>query len=113
MEVAFEAIFADDLNMLAVEGVLAHYGATQASYPIPIYALMSKGITLRFLVVYAMSAAAHAAAVRDISAVLRQKQLRVHVAKRFSLENLAAAHAWEDSGQADGKILVRIDPAEA
>ncbi len=108
IELAFDENLPINLQILANDGVLAHYGATQASPPIPVYSLMSKGITLRFILVYAMSSVAHADAVRDVTLILKQGKLQVHVAERFRLEDLERAYALENSGKADGKIVTQI-----
>ena len=103
IELAFEEDFDLDLRMLANDGVLVHYGATQATFPIPIHKLMAKGITLRFVLVYAMSDSAHANAVRDSTAIVAQGRLKVYVGERFRLEALSRAYKSEESGKADGR----------
>lgn len=56
-----------------------------------------------------MPLAAHQAALRDITACLEAGVLRLVIARRFPLTEVAAAHEAVDSGKMIGKAIVEIN----
>jgi NADPH2:quinone reductase len=110
VEVAFEENLDLDRRVLASNGTIATYasGPADSAPNVPASAFMRKGISIQFVLVYAMPAEAHRVAARDITAALEAGRLRTHVGARFPLARLADAHDAQDSGNVVGKILVDV-----
>jgi NADPH2:quinone reductase len=109
IEVAFGANLADDVEMLATGGVIATYASDAEPEPrLPFYPLMFKNATVRFVLVYLASRAAHRAAARDLTAHLAAGRLKHSIARRFPLAEVAAAHEAMEAGHLNGKVIVEV-----
>jgi len=110
VEVAFEANLDLDRAVLKPNGVISTYssGPADSAPRIPFAPVMRQGITVHFILVYAMSREAHWAAARDLGAALEAGRYRPHVAGIFALERTAEAHAAQESARTVGKILVGL-----
>ncbi len=111
VEVAFSRNIDLDAAVLKPGGAVASYfngpdGAPIATVPYGV--LSSMCITVHFVLVYTMGAAAHAQAAADINAALVAGILRPRIARRFPLAELAEAHDAVGLMGAGGKILVTI-----
>lgn len=113
VEVAFEDNQELDRQLLRANGVISTFasGAADSAPAIPFHALMLRGITIHFVLVYVMPVEAHAAAIRDITAAIEVDALRAGIGPRFPLERIAEAHEAQDAGGSPGKILIEVDPA--
>lgn len=110
IEVALGANLSDDLQMCAPRAVIAAYASDAVPQPqLPFWQMTQKDLTLRAVLVYQMSVAAHEEAARWITAALAKGQLQHPVDKVFALEQIAAAHEACETMKNLGKILVRID----
>jgi NADPH2:quinone reductase len=110
VDVAFGANLAVDLAVLKPSGTIATYASDAHPEPkIPFWPLLAKDITVRFVLVYAMPAQAHALAAEFITRALRDGRLRHQVQHVLPLEEIAAAHEATETMANLGKILVRID----
>jgi NADPH2:quinone reductase len=110
IEVAFGANLADDIALLKAGGVIATYASDAVPEPsLPFWPMLAKDLTVRFVLVYAMSAQAHEEAAAWISEALATGNLRHQVFQTFSLDEIAAAHEATESMSNVGKVLVRID----
>ncbi|MEN9773798.1 MAG: hypothetical protein RL322_868 [Pseudomonadota bacterium] len=110
IEVAFGANLADDLEMIAPRGVIAAYASDAVPQPqLPFWQMTQKDLTLRAVLVYQMSAAAHDEAARWITSALEAGQLSHPIDKVFSLNEIVQAHEACESMKNLGKVLVRID----
>jgi NADPH:quinone reductase len=89
-------------------GVALYAGNPDDVMAISLLPWMLRNITIRMVLVYTMPQAAKEAAIRDITTALETAALRHNIAKTFSLEQVAAAHESQDSGQAIGKVLIEI-----
>ena len=69
---------------------------------------MQRNLTLRFVLVYDITAEALAQAVAGVSAAVAAGDLTELPALRFGLDEIAAAHEAVE-GNAVGKVLVDID----
>lgn len=110
VEVAFEANLDLDRAVLKPNGVISTYssGPADSAPRIPFAQIMRQGITVHFILVYAMSREAHWAAARDLNAALEAGRYRPHVAAIFGLERTAQAHAAQESARTVGKILIGL-----
>jgi NADPH2:quinone reductase len=71
--------------------------------------MTQKDLTLRAVLVYQMSVAAHEEAARWITAALAKGRLQHPVDKVFPLVQVAAAHEACETMKNLGKVLVHID----
>ena len=62
----------------------------------------------RFVYCYSMAADAKAAAARDINRALTDGAFMPRIARTFSLEALAEAHAFAESSSGDGQVVVTV-----
>ena len=107
VEVDFGANIETSTKILRPGGCIAPYASMAAPNPaIDFYGLMGKNAAVRFVLVYSMDDAAKAAAVRDITAMLRQNQLKHLVAATFALDEIVAAHEAVESGRMVGNVVV-------
>lgn len=89
--------------------MVAAYSSTAVPRPtLPYYAFAHKGATLRFIQGLLLTPQARRAAIADIAAGLARGTLKATVAKSFPLTEIAKAHAYLESGQAMGKVLVTL-----
>ncbi len=111
IEVDFAANFDTNLKILKRNGTIATYASdSQTTHPTPIYSLIYKNLTVHYVLVYAMSPSAHQQAAKDITACLKAGGLKPAIAKRYPLEEIAAAHECLESGRAIGNIIVEVQP---
>jgi NADPH:quinone reductase len=111
VEVSFSNNIDLDAAVLQPGGTISSYfngpdGAATAS--VPYQALSSMCITVHFVLVYTMGAAAHHQAAADINAALITGALRPRIAQRFPLGDLVAAHQAVGLNGSGGKVLVTI-----
>lgn len=107
IEVALTQNLEMDLAVLAPHGTIVTYAADNDDPVIPVRALMTDNVTLRFVMVYGFSPALISAAITDITAALAGGQLSPLPVVRFSLDEIAAAHDAVQSHVA-GKVLIDI-----
>src|SRR6267378_3674859 len=94
-----------DAEVLAPGGVIAAFASDADPEPLlPFRKLLLKNATLRFVLVYLVSAEAHRLAVADLTANLRQRRLRHSIA----LSEIAAAHEAMEAGHLNGKVIVTL-----
>jgi NADPH:quinone reductase-like Zn-dependent oxidoreductase len=109
VEVDLGANLAESLAALAPHGVIAVYASMGEPEPkFPVYPLMIKNATARFVLVYEMPEAAKAAAREDITRFLESGKARHAIAARFPLAETAAAHREVESGAKMGQVVVEI-----
>jgi NADPH:quinone reductase len=109
VDVNFAANVAIADATLRTNSVVALYaGNPDDVLSVPLLPWMLRNITMRMILVYTMPQAAKAAAIRDITTALEASALQHNIARRFSLEQVAAAHEAQESGQAIGKVIVEI-----
>jgi NADPH2:quinone reductase len=109
VEVAFGANVATDGAILKPNGVVTTYASDAVVEPVfPFYSFMGKNATIRFVLVYLMSAEAHAAAARDIVTALEQGAQQHSIAQRLALDDIASAHEAVEAGHQNGKVIVEV-----
>lgn len=109
VEVAFGANLAASVAMLRPGGVIATYASDAAPEPaIPFWPMLSKDLTVRFVLVYAMSAQAHDEAAAFITEALAAGRLKHQFYRFYELNEIVAAHQACEAMSNVGKVLVRI-----
>ena len=111
LDVALAANIDINAKLIARNGCIATYeSGSAATVEIPFYDLLYKNAALRTVLVYAMSAQAHAAAVRDINQAIADGALNHRIAAHYPLTEAAAAHDAVDSGTLIGKVVLDVIP---
>lgn len=109
VDVNFASNAAISVSVLKTNGVVALYaGEPEDSINIPLIPLLLRNITLRTILVYTMPQVAKEQAIQDITAMLEVSALSPNIGQCFVLEQVAAAHEAQDSGQLIGKAIVNI-----
>jgi NADPH:quinone reductase len=114
VDVSLVSNVADDVASIASNGTISAYtddGGPEVT--IPVRAMMSKNVRLRFVLTYTVSAEAKANAVDAVSNALAAGVLRVGEeaglpVTRFPLEETAAAHDAVQNGVV-GKVLIDVE----
>jgi len=96
-----------DLAVIAPHGVIATYAADAATASVPVRALMTPNLTLRFVLVYTIGRAALRSAVDGVCEALAVGALTTLPMHRFPLSDTAGAHDAVESG-AVGKVVMDI-----
>lgn len=110
VDVAFGANLAVNLALLKPSGVIATYASDAQPEPkIPFWPLLAKDLTVRFVLVYAMPAQAHADAAAFITDALQRGALKHQVHRVFALDDIAAAHEATEAMSNVGKVLLRVE----
>jgi NADPH2:quinone reductase len=105
IEVALAANLQTDLALSGPQTVVVTYAATPPDPALQVRACMSANVTLRFVLLFGVPAAAVDEAVADITAALAAGDLTPLPAHRFPLDEVAAAHEAVENG-AVGKVFV-------
>ena len=106
VEVNLPANLAVDTEVIADGGTVSCY--VTADKPVELSrALMQHNVSIAFVLVYTIPMEAKLAAVKDISAALRDGALTALPEHRFSLDEIADAHDAVQGG-ATGKVLVEL-----
>jgi NADPH2:quinone reductase len=95
-------------GVMASFGTIATYGAKEGTATLPVRALRNKNLTMRFVLVYALSRDQFDKAIADVTAMLEKQQLKHTIAKRFPLSEIAAAHEAVESGTVMGNVVLDI-----
>jgi NADPH2:quinone reductase len=93
--------------VIAPHGVIVTYAADQAGAEIPVRALMTPNLTLRFVLVYTIPRGALRAAVDGVCQAVSVGALTTLPVHRFPLADAAAAHDAVEGG-AVGKVLIDL-----
>ena len=110
VEVAFGANLATNLALLKPGGVIATYASDAVPDPaIPFWPMLAKDLTVRFVLVYAMSREAHDEAAAFITEALAAGRFVHQVFNHFGIDSVAQAHEATESMTNVGKVLLRID----
>jgi NADPH2:quinone reductase len=105
VEVALGANLALDLALSGPSTVVVSYAADGSDPVLPVRACMTANVTLRFVLLYGVPAAALDAAVAGVTGALAAGALTELPAHRFALTEIAAAQEAAESG-AVGKVIV-------
>jgi len=109
VEVAFGVNQAATLKILKPHGTIACYASDKAPEPVlNFYSFMMRNANLRWVFMYEIPDAAFRQATRDITSWLGKSKLHHPVARTFPLSRTADAHAYLQSGKANGNVIVEI-----
>lgn len=107
VEVAFGANLATSLKVLRTNGTIAAYSSDVEPEPkVPFWSLVALDATVRCVLVYAMTRAAHLDAVSFITAALEERWLRHNVGTVLPLDRIAEAHELVEQGRGGGKVVL-------
>jgi NADPH2:quinone reductase len=107
VELALGANLDLDLAVSGPQTYIVDYAAEPADPILPVRRCMNANVTIRFILLYGISAEAAEKAVTDISRAVAAGALTELPVTRFPLEQVAAAHDAVQAG-AVGKVLVEI-----
>ncbi len=107
VEVALGANLELDLGVLAPNGTVVTYAGSDPGPAIPIRRLMSRNLTLRFMLIYTVPPAALRAAVEEVNAAVTAGDLTELPVIRYGLDQIAEAHRAVEDG-ATGKVVVEL-----
>lgn len=107
-----------DLGMLRDQGVLVYYGSKTPMAQLPFFRSILKNVLIRPVLMYTITPAQRAQAIRDIGRWLADRGLadgdnpggaQFAIAERFPLAATADAHACVEAGTKIGHVVVDID----
>jgi NADPH2:quinone reductase len=107
IEVALGPNLQLDLAVSGPDTVVVTYAADGKDPVLPVRACMTANVTLRFILLYAVPAAAVQQAVADISAALAEQALTELPVHHFPLTEIAAAHEAVEK-HAVGKVVIDL-----
>ena len=84
------------------------YGTSASETALPGHWLLMNSITLRFFLVYELSAADRAVGINELTELLERGRLIHTVARRMPLEAIAEAHEIVERGEVMGNVVVDI-----
>lgn len=94
-------------GVLRPRGTLVVYGTgPQAQFPASF--CLQNNITVKFLLVYELTADERARAIAGITRMLEANTLKHNVAKTFPLAEIVAAHEYVEQGRAIGNVVIQI-----
>ncbi|MCW5748540.1 MAG: NADPH:quinone reductase [Alphaproteobacteria bacterium] len=107
-----------DLGLLRDQGVLVYYGSKTPVAQLPFFGSILKNVLIRPVLMYTITSAQRAQAIRDIGRWLDDRGLagpdnpagaRFAIAQRFALATTAQAHVCVEAGTKIGHVVVDID----
>lgn len=97
------------LEVIKNSGTIATYSSmTDMTPTIPFVRMMFMDLTIRLVLVYAMPESAKQAAIKDITAFLKEGKLDNRVAATFSLDEIAKAHETIENTNVYGSVIVTL-----
>jgi NADPH2:quinone reductase len=97
------------VEVLRVGGTIAAYGSAQRPEPVlPFYKMMYKDLTVRMIIVYAMSDSAKDHAVADINSALSGGWLKHRIARSLPLDEIATGNEIVEAGESRGAVILEI-----
>lgn len=98
------------LQVLAPHGVVASYASMAVREPVlPVYPLMARNATLRFVLVYGLTPEQKRRALEDLGRWMASGRARFAIAARLPLERTVEAHELVESGRKLGHVVLEID----
>jgi len=96
-------------QILAPGGMAVIYGTNDPMASLPAMDFIRRGPTLRWFIVYDITDAERGAGVRELNEMLAAGALKTTIAKRFALDDVAAAHRMVEEASHMGNVVVDID----
>jgi NADPH2:quinone reductase len=112
----FDAVIEVDLSrnakfypaVLRPHATVVIYGMSANESTLPSLWLMQNNVTLRFFLVYELTAADRAAGIVEVNDLLKQGRLVHTIARRLPLESIAEAHDIVERGDVTGNVVLDI-----
>jgi len=112
----FDAVIEVDLSrnakfypaVLRPHATVVIYGMSANESTLPSLWLMQNNVTLRFFLVYELTAADRAAGIVEVNDLLKQGRLVHTIARRRPLESIAEAHDIVERGDVTGNVVLDI-----
>ncbi len=96
-------------GILAPHGTLVSYGSNVAAdIPISFPTMLWGSLTLRFFIVYDLTATERARAIADLDAMLAEGALAHSIGAHFPLADTAAAHEAVEAGKVIGNVVLEM-----
>ena len=95
-------------TVLRPHSTVVVYGTSASETAVPGHWLMVSSITLRFFLVYELSAADRAAGIKELTELLEGGRLIHTVARHLPLEAIAEAHEIVERGEVMGNVVMDI-----
>jgi len=95
-------------GILARRGKVAVYGSGAPTAAIPAAPFINLEPTIQFYIVYQLDPEPLKAGIADLTAMLEARTLQHTVARRFPLDEIAAAHEAVEGGAVMGNVVVDI-----
>jgi NADPH2:quinone reductase len=113
VDVDFGGNLGVSLEVIKVNGVIATYASMGEREPkLPFYALMSKNVTLRPVLIYTMPEHAKDQGAADVLRLVEAGRLMHVIGARFPLERIVQAHEAQENGTVTGNIVVEVAKEE-
>jgi NADPH2:quinone reductase len=110
IEVEFGGNLETNQRILKDGGAIAAYASSQVPQALlTVTPRRASNMSIHFVYCYTMPASAKAAAARDINRALAEHAFTPRIARTFSLDALAEAHAYSESSSGEGQVVVTID----
>jgi len=110
VDVDFGADWRVNAAVLKTNGSIAAYSAPSApTFEFDYYAFAAKAARLRFVQVYLLLPEERARTIAGVDRLLRAGRLPVRIDRHFGLDEIAAAHEYQESGRAVGNIVIDIE----
>lgn len=94
---------------LAAHGTLVSYGSNDmGDVAVPFRTLLFSSISLRFFVVYELTAAERDIALQGLNTMLAAGRLIHTIGARFALDDIAAAHEAVEGGKVIGNVVIDL-----
>jgi NADPH2:quinone reductase len=94
--------------VLRPKGSVIVYGTGAADAVLPATFCLQNAITLKFFLVYELTAGEHQAAINEITRMLEQGKLIHNMALTLPLHEVAAGHQSVEHGEAIGNVVLRL-----
>lgn len=95
-------------RITAQDGLCVIYGSGSPEFSLEFAPLITRGVALRFFIVYELSHRARQDMVASLNGYLSAGLLQHKIAARFSLEGIAAAHEAVEGGQVIGNVVIDL-----
>jgi NADPH2:quinone reductase len=93
---------------LAAHGTVVCYGSNAPEVSVNFRAFLFGSITVKFFLVYDLTASDRAVAVNRLTQLLQAGQLQHSIGPRFKLAQIVQAHETVEAGQALGNVVVDL-----
>lgn len=92
---------------LAPHGTLACFGSNSYDEPsLPFRLMLTTSLSMKFFLIYDLTAQERVHAVKELSALLATGRLRHAIAARFSLDEIVTAHEAVEQGRYTGNVVI-------